>query len=571
MGTRELPAPVRVASTRAALFALAIAGCAIAHAEAPPGGGPGPAGAMQPAHSCESLAALQLPQTTISAAAPVGSGSFTPPAAKPIAGLPAFCRVAGVIRPSADSQIGFEVWLPAAGWNGKLQGVGNGGFAGEISYDGLASAIGRGYAAASTDTGHKGVGIDASWALGHPEKIVDFGHRAIHEMTVKAKAVVEAFYAEAPQRSYFASCSNGGRQALMEAQRHPADYDGIVSIAPAANWTGFMAGFVWNAQALGEPGAHIPAAKLPAIERAVIAACDARDGVRDGVLASPATCAFAPRALVCKGPDSDDCLTAPQADALAKIYAGPRGRDGKALARGFPPGAETGPGGWRLWITGETPGKSLQAVFASQFGSNMVFDKPDWDLRTFDFERDVKIVEEKMGPILNATDPDLGAFRARGGRLILFHGWNDPALSRRCDRRLLRVGARAHGPGGDRLLRPAVPGPRAAALLRRPRGVLLRRPERAARRRRARPLGRARALGRAGHRPGDDDRGEARRAGQGQPADDAAAVPIPARGRLQGRRQSGRPVDVRLRRTLVPRRLRATAARYANRVALRST
>jgi feruloyl esterase len=429
MQARDLPAPVRVAWIRAALFALAIAGCAIVHAEAPPVAGPGPAGTMQPARSCESLAALQLPQTTLSAAAPIGAGSFTPPASKPIAGLPAFCRVAGVIRPSADSQIGFEVWLPAAGWNGKLQGVGNGGFAGEISYDGLARAIGRGYAAASTDTGHKGVGIDASWALGHPEKIVDFGHRAIHEMTLKARALVEAFYGEAPRRSYFASCSNGGRQALMEAQRYPADYDGIVSMAPAADWTGFMAGFVWNAQALGKPGAHIPAAKLPAIERAVIAACDARDGVRDGVLASPSTCAFDPHAIVCKGPDSDDCLTAPQADALAKIYAGPRARDGKPLARGFPPGAETGPGGWGLWITGEAPGKSLQAVFASQFGSNMVFDKRDWDLQTFDFERDVKVVEEKMGPVLNATDPDLGAFRARGGKLILFHGWNDPALS----------------------------------------------------------------------------------------------------------------------------------------------
>jgi hypothetical protein len=211
----------------------------------------------------------------------VSSGSFAPPADKPISGLPVFCRVAGVIRPSADSNIEFEVWMPAAVWNRKLQGVGNGGFAGSISYDGLGRAIGRGYAAASTDTGHKGAGVDATWALGHPEKIVDFGHRAIHEMTVKARAVVEAYYGEAPRRSYFASCSNGGRQALMEAQRHPADYDGIVAGAPAAAWTAFLAGFVWNAQAMADPAAHIlpPSSRSSGRSR-----CDAPDGA-DSILA----------------------------------------------------------------------------------------------------------------------------------------------------------------------------------------------------------------------------------------------------------------------------------------------
>ena len=157
---------------------------------------------------------------------------------------------------------------------------------------------------------------------------MDFGHRAIHEMTVKAKAVVESFYGEALRRSYFASCSNGGRQALMEAQRYPGDYDGIIAGAPAAAWTTFMTGFVWNAQAMAAPAAHIPPARLPAIERAVIAACDARDGVPDGVLASPAKCGFDPRTMVCTGADSAECLTVPQADALARIYAGPRGRDG---------------------------------------------------------------------------------------------------------------------------------------------------------------------------------------------------------------------------------------------------
>jgi len=232
--------------------------------------------------------------------------------------------------------------------------------------------------------------------LGHPEKIVDFGHRAIHEMTLKAKAVVEVHYGEVPRRSYFASCSNGGRQALMEAQRYPADYDGLVAGAPAASWTGLFAGFLWNAQLMADPAAYVPAAKLPAIERAVIAACDRADLVPDGVLASPRTCRFDPRSIACKGAVSSDCLTPPQADALAKVYAGPGARAGRGVLRGFPPGAETGPGGWGLWITGEAPGRSLQTVFASQIGASMAFDRPDWDLRTYEYQRDQPVVEARL-------------------------------------------------------------------------------------------------------------------------------------------------------------------------------
>jgi len=410
----------------AAATAIALAGLAALALAEPPAK---PAPASAPARTCESLATLRLPDTTISLAEVVASGSFAPPSGKPLTGLPPFCRVAGVVRPSADSRIEFEVWMPASGWNHKLHGEGNGGFAGSISYEALARAVTHGYASASTDTGHHGDAVDATWALGHPEKIVDFGHRAIHEMTVRAKAVTVAFYGQAPRRSYFASCSNGGRQGLMEAQRYPADYDGIVAGAPAAAWTSFLADFAWNAQAMADPAAHIPPAKLPAIERAVIAACDARDGVPDGILALPLKCAFDPRTIACKGADSADCLTAPQAEALAKVYAGPRTRDGRRIARGFPPGAETGEGGWGLWITGDAPGRSLQAAFASQYGANMVFDRPDWDLRTFDFDRDVRVAEEKTAKVLNATDPDLEAFRRRGGKLVVFHGWADAGLS----------------------------------------------------------------------------------------------------------------------------------------------
>lgn len=387
-------------------------------------------GASQPTTPCEGLATLALPNTKITIAQTISSGSFTPPGGKAIEKLPAFCRVAGVLEPSADSHIEFEVWMPATGWNGKFQGIGNGGFAGAIGYGwgGLSTAVTLGYAAASTDTGHKGSGTDATWALGHPEKIVDFGYRAIHEMTVQSKAIVKAYYGHAPRRSYFASCSNGGRQALMEAQRYPADYDGIIAGAPANNWTGVMAGFMWNLQALSEPGAFIPPSKFKAIEGAVLAACDARDGVTDGVLDDPRKCRLDPKTLICKNGDAEDCLTAAQAGTLAKIYAGPRDTKGVSTSAGFERGGESGLGGWGSWISGSAPGKGLQAIFATQFLANMVFGRADWDYRTFDQERDLKIANEKMAKILNATDTNLKPFKDRGGKLILFHGWNDAAL-----------------------------------------------------------------------------------------------------------------------------------------------
>ncbi len=262
------------------------------------------------AATCEGLAGLKLPDTTITAAQSVAPGAFAPPTGSPAPykELPAFCRVAGVIKPTNDSEIKFEVWMPSANWNGKFHGVGNGGFAGSISYTGLAGALARGYATASTDTGHSGG--DASWALGHSEKIADYGYRAIHEMTEKAKLVIKAFYGDGPKRSYFASCSNGGRQALMEAQRYPNDYDGVIAGAPANAFSQILTGFAWNMQLLlNDPASYIPAKKLKAIETAVLAACDARDGVTDGVLDDPTKCGFDPAVLLCKGAETDECLT----------------------------------------------------------------------------------------------------------------------------------------------------------------------------------------------------------------------------------------------------------------------
>ncbi len=381
------------------------------------------------AATCEGLAELKLPNTTITMAQSMAAGAFTPStgSAAPYKDLPAFCRVAGVIKPTSDSEIKFEVWLPSANWNGKFHGIGNGGFAGSITYQGLAGALARGYASASTDTGHSGG--NAEWALGHPEKIVDYGHRAIHEMTVKAKSVVKAFYGDGPKRSYFASCSNGGRQALMEAQRYPNDYDGIVAGAPANAFTQILTGFAWNMRMmLSDPASYIPAKKLKAIEAAALAACDVRDGVTDGVLDDPTKCGFDPAVLLCKGAETDECLTEKQIAALKKIYAGPRNAKGQQIIPGFTPGSETGPGGWTPWITGATPTAALQFFFSTQAFKHMVYNDPNWDFKTFDLERDGKLANEKLAPVLNATDPDLKAFSARGGKLILYHGWNDAAL-----------------------------------------------------------------------------------------------------------------------------------------------
>jgi feruloyl esterase len=389
--------------------------------------------------SCERLAQVALPEAKIKLAQQVAAGSFIPsnPFTQWIANdsalykrLPAFCRVAIEARPSTDSDIKIEVWLPVGDWNGKFQGRGNGGFAGEIDYHAMAVAVHEGYATAGTDTGHAAAGTDARWALGHPEKITDYGYRAIHEMTMSAKAVIKEFYGNHLRHSYFASCSNGGRQALMEAQRFPADYDGIIAGAPANYWTHLLTSAVWDAQATtSEEASYIPSSKLPAIARAVNEACDAQDGVSDGILNDPRKCHFDPAAIVCKEEESDQCLTAAQATALKKLYEGAHDRQGTRIFPGLLPGAEDGPGGWSLWITGPAPGKSLLFSFGNGFYGGMVYDKADWNYKDADLGEAVKAADTKMAKILNATEADLAAFKARGGKLILYHGWDDPAIS----------------------------------------------------------------------------------------------------------------------------------------------
>lgn len=382
------------------------------------------------AADCESLSSVKLPHTTIRLAQAVPAGTFTPAEGRPIANLPAFCRVAGAIKPTDDSDIQFEVWMPSSGWNGKLQGVGNGGFAGSLSISGLASELRRGYATATTDTGHSAAAAPgATWALGHPQKVIDFGYRAIHETAVAAKAMIAAFYGEGPTYAYFNSCSNGGRQALMEAQRYPADYDGIIAGAPANYWTHLLVGGSYLARAVADdPASFIPPAKYPAIEAATLAACDALDGLKDGLIGDPRKCHFDPASLLCKGDETDGCLTAPQVAFLRKIYAGPRSAKGDSIYDGYSPGGEGGGGGWADWITGTAPEKSQGFGFSTQFFSQMVYENAAWDYRKFDPERDVKAADAKLAGVLNATDPDLKRFQDRGGKLILYHGWSDAAI-----------------------------------------------------------------------------------------------------------------------------------------------
>jgi feruloyl esterase len=389
--------------------------------------------------SCEKLVTAKISGAMITLAQTVAAGTFAGPPA-PFSGvdvsalykgLPAFCRVVAEAKPTSDSDIKLEVWLPASGWNGKLQAIGNGGFAGLIDYVQLGASMRKGYAATATDTGHTGSPVDAGWALGHPEKVVDFGYRGIHEMTRVAKEAVHEFYGKAPQRSYFAGCSDGGREALMEAQRYPEDYDGILAGAPANNWVPLLATAAYDTQALtNDPASFIPPAKIATIGAAVNAACDGLDGVHDGILNDPRQCHFDPTTIQCKaGEDTVKCLTVAQVEALKKLYAGPRNGKGHEIFPGYVPGAEEGEGGWGLWITGPAPAKSLMAFFGIGFFANMVYEKADWDYKTFDVDTGMKIANEKTAKALNALDGDLKAFKARGGKLILYHGWDDPAIT----------------------------------------------------------------------------------------------------------------------------------------------
>ncbi len=379
------------------------------------------------AASCESLASLALPNTTITLVQPVAAGDFVPPGGNaggpppPVAykDLPAFCRVAATLKPSSDSDIKMEVWLPASGWNRKFQAVGNGGWAGVISYSALAEALHDGYATSSTDTGH--VGGTGSFALGHPEKLVDFGYRAVHEMTLKAKAIIDAYYGAAPRISYWNGCSTGGRQGLKEAQRFPDDYDGIVAGAAANPRTHLSSWQIWLAQGVLDPHNYIPASKYPVIHKAVLEACDATDGLKDGLISDPTSCHFDPKSIECKAGDEPTCLTAGQVEAARRMYAAPKNpRTNAPVYFGVEPGSELG---WSMLARGPEPFSAATDQFRY-----VVFKNPAWDWHTLNLDSDVALADKIDNDTINAADPNLKAFLAHGGKLLMYHGWADPGV-----------------------------------------------------------------------------------------------------------------------------------------------
>jgi feruloyl esterase len=383
--------------------------------------------------SCKDLVKLQLPNTVITFAAPVTEGKFTPPRPSlPLGNLPAFCRVAATTKPA----IRFEVWLPLRTWNGKFEGVGNGGTAGSISFRAMAVALRRGYAAVSTDTGHVntpvGNGFDATWALGHPELVADFGYRGLHIATVNGKQIAQTFYGKVPAHSYYVGCSKGGQQGLMEAQRFPNDYDGLLVGDPANNWTRHYAGaHLWYSIAtLKDPESYIPASKVLLLANAVIAACDANDGIADGVLDDPRQCKFDPAVLTCKaGQPTALCFTAKQVKAIKTIWSGAHDSRGTLIDPGLLPGGEAGSGGWSSWVTGNKPFAATHWKAATGFFKDMVFEDPNYNALNFNYDTDLKIALAKTSHSLDAVNPDLRPLQRRGGKLILYHGWSDPDIS----------------------------------------------------------------------------------------------------------------------------------------------
>ena len=367
---------------------------------------------------CAELTSLSIADTTVASAEVVPAGSFEAPPSNfelpsDYSKLPAFCRVTGSIAPTPDSDIRFELWLPAENWNGKFMQTGNGGAAGSMFYFTMGMPLSRGYAVANTDTGHRGGGGDFSWAVGEAEKLVDFQHRAVHELTSVGKAITAAHYARAPEKSYFDGCSTVGRQGLKEAQRYPGDYDAIIAGAPANNWLALLGFSVLVENNLGAGGLGLD--KLDVLKEAAIAACDANDDVTDRVISNPGECTFDPAELQCENGEPANCLSAVEVEAAKRLYAGLVSRDGKVLFPG------TGPASEPEWGAFAFPDFRI----GSSWYRHVVMRDPDWDPATFDADRDLALAEQRDAGATIAMDPDLSDFIARGGKLILYHGTTD--------------------------------------------------------------------------------------------------------------------------------------------------
>ncbi|HTA46711.1 MAG TPA: tannase/feruloyl esterase family alpha/beta hydrolase [Bryobacteraceae bacterium] len=391
---------------------------------------------------CDQLKSLNIPEATFTTIETVAAGPYKAPAqnadgggvapggagrgapapagrgGQPTLMLPAYCRVAATLKPSSDSDIKMEVWLPADNWNGKIQVVGNGGWAGVISYAAMAQAVKEGYASASTDTGHEGG--NGMFALGHPEKIVDFGYRAVHDTVTTSKAVVAAYYGKGPKYSYWNGCSTGGRQALVEVTRYPDDFDGVVAGAPANPHIHLHASSTERAiEEMHDPEGALSQAQLEMLHKAVLDKCDALDGVKDGLVSDPHKCKFDPSVLLCKNGASDNCLTAPQVQLTKIVYGDIKTKKGEIVWTGYEPGGELQYAQLRNIPT--QPGLGLDSIRI------LGYQNADWDWHNYDLDRDLALADEKAG-FIDAHTYDLSAFKAHGGKLLLYHGWADQGI-----------------------------------------------------------------------------------------------------------------------------------------------
>jgi feruloyl esterase len=429
------------------------------------------ASSPQSAQRCTGLADLHIDQVEIvsarnqAAGTPVAGATLRVPgmgASAEISGLPGFCRVIGRIQAEAGSAINFEVWMPSDGWDGRLNGIGVGGFAGSISYRELSLAVRSGQVGVTTDTGHRGTYADGAWAKGHPERVRDYGWRAFHLTTLAAKKLVASYYGRGPDRSYFIGCSGGGRQGLIEAARFPEDYDGVLAGAPAANFTDLAMSMVWTAQMQMEPGAQIRPSQTDFLQSEVLKQCDALDGQVDGVVDDPRQCKFDASKLACGTSSSPQCFTPPQIIALNRIYDGPRDATGHPIAPAYgPSGSEQGdamlPVGWENGIFGTTERPSAHSLFAHHLLQSFIA-APFANVGNFDFNSHPARIKATLAADLDAS-PDLRRFFARGGKLILWHGWADgfipPNATLNYHQALLRISGK-RAPGSARLF--MVPG-----------------------------------------------------------------------------------------------------------------
>jgi len=369
------------------------------------------------AAGCASLAALSTPKVEVIAAQPVAGGSFTPPdSANALQQLPEFCRVVITLKPTADSDIGAEIWLPV-NWNSKLLAIGSGGWGGAIDYEGLAQGLRRGYATLATDDGHRG--RTGSFALGHPQKLIDFAYRAEHESTVEAKLIIKALYGHGSRHSYWQGCSGGGREGLIQAYRYPDEFDGIIAGDPANIRRNAWA--LWLAvQALNDPAAYIPPSKYPMIHAAVLAACDAQDGLKDGLISEPQNCHVDFSALQCQAADAPQCLTARQVQTARTMISPATGKTGEVLFPRLEPGTELR---WGRMAAGPGPAE----LFLDEF-RYVVYQDASWDWHTFDLDRDAAKAHA-IDRELDEMDPHLGPFAKHGGKLLLYHGWADQQVA----------------------------------------------------------------------------------------------------------------------------------------------